>query len=205
MVRNLKTANAREPRFWQEGPGPDVRSDDPVLAAHATASPRRQGSVAAIRDRFGTRTENLASVLTDVAPSPAVSPSELSNRAQNVLKELAVDLTGECPPKGQWSPPDVLLRRLTFRDLQTARNCGPQTTAEIVEWAGLQGVVIAPPPHAGKSLPGMWKDLVARCSTGEFNTAEIAAALERSARRKNTRIPVAFQEILLKALSPIGK
>ena len=69
---------------------------------------------------------------------------------------------------------------------------------EIVEWAGLRGVTISPPFHAGKSLSAMWQDLVTRISSGEFNTAEIAEALERSARRKNTQIPVAFQNVLLK-------
>ena len=43
-----------------------------------------------------------------------------------------------------------------------------------------------------------------RSSTGEFSKAEIAEALERSLRRKNTRIPVAFQSILVKALSATG-
>jgi hypothetical protein len=53
----------------------------------------------------------------------------------------------------------------------------------------------------GKSLSAIWRDLVAKCSKGEFTKAEITEALEKSARRKNTRIPAAFQNILLQILS----
>ena len=128
-------------------------------------------------------------------------PVELSVRAENVLKELAVELTGETPPKGRWTPPLELVRKLTFRHLLTARNCGPQTTDEIVRWAESRGVVIQLPVHAGKSLSATWRDLIAKCSTGEFTKAEIAEALEKSTRRRNTRVPVAFQSILLQILS----
>jgi hypothetical protein len=125
----------------------------------------------------------------------------LSVRAENVLKELALELTGETPPKGRWVPPHKLLRKLTFRHLLTARNCGPQTTGEIIRWAESRGVVIQQPFHAGKSLSAVWRDLIVKCSKGEFTKAEIAEALEKSARRKNTRIPVAFQSILSQILS----
>ena len=112
-----------------------------------------------------------------------------------------MELMGECPPKGRWIPPDQLLRKLTYRHLQTARNCGPQTIHEIISWAGLRGVAIRPPFHTGKSLSAMWRDIIARFSSGEFAKAEIAEALERSVRRKNTQIPVALQNVLLKLLS----
>lgn len=135
------------------------------------------------------------------AAAPVAKPADLSVRAENVLKELALELTGETPPKGRWIPSRELLAKLSFRHLLTARNCGPQTTDEIVRWAESRGVVIQRPLHAGKSLPAIWRDLVAKCSKGEFSKAEIAEALERSARRKNTRIPVAFQNILLQILS----
>jgi hypothetical protein len=135
------------------------------------------------------------------AAAPIAKPADLSVRAENVLKELAVELTGEIPPKGRWFPPHNLLRKLTFRHLLTARNCGPQTTDEIVRWAESRGVVIRPPFHAGKSLSATWRDLIVKCSKGEFTKAEIAEALEKSARRKNTRIPVAFQNILSQILS----
>src|ERR1700691_5127270 len=39
----------------------------------------------------------------------------LSVRAQNVLKELAVELNGENPPRVGWVPSSLLLQRLTFR------------------------------------------------------------------------------------------
>ena len=135
------------------------------------------------------------------ADAPPAKSADLSVRAENVLKELAVELTGENPPKGRWIPSSNLLRKLTFRHLLTARNCGPQTTDEIVRWAESRGVVIRPPFHAGKSLPAIWRDLIVKCSKGEITKAEIAEALEKSARRKNTRIPVAFQAILLQILS----
>jgi hypothetical protein len=127
-------------------------------------------------------------------------PAGLSIRAENVLKELAVELTGERPPKGRWVPSGELLQKLTFRHLLTARNCGPHTTDEIVKWAESRGVVINQPFHAGKSLSATWRDLIVRCSKGEFTKAEIVEALEKSARRRNTRIPVAFQIILLQML-----
>jgi hypothetical protein len=129
----------------------------------------------------------------------------LSVRAENVLKELAGELTGETPPKGRWTPSSELLRKLTYQDLSTARNCGPQTTDEIIRWASAKGVAIQQPLHAGKSLSAMWRDIVAKSSKGEFARAEIAEALQRSTRRKNTRIPVAFQNILVKVLSSTGK
>lgn len=133
--------------------------------------------------------------------SPIAKPAELSVRAENVLKELAVELTGETPPKGRWIPPQELLRKLNFSHLLTARNCGPQTTDEIVRWAESHAVVIQPPFHAGKSLSATWRDLIVKCSKGEFTKAEIAEALEKSARRKNTRIPVAVQNVLWRMLS----
>jgi hypothetical protein len=138
---------------------------------------------------------------TVVNGASVVEPADLSVRAENVLKELAVELTGETPPKGRWIPPLALLEKLTFGHLLTARNCGPQTTDEIVRWAESRGVVIQPPFHAGKSLSATWRDLIAKCSTGEFTKAEIAEALEKSTRRRNTRVPVAFQSILLQILS----
>lgn len=128
----------------------------------------------------------------------------MSIRAQNVLKLLAAELTREKPPKGRWIPPANLLRKLSYSDLQVARNCGRRTTDEIVRWARTQGVLIERPLHAGKSLSAMWRVIAARASSGEFSKAEIAEALERSLRRRNTRIPVAFQSVLVKALGGTG-
>jgi hypothetical protein len=133
--------------------------------------------------------------------APEAQPRELSVRAINVLKELAFALTGETPPKGAWAPPDDLLRMLTARHLVTARNCGPQTAREIVEWANAKGISIEWPLYAGKSLSEVWGSLITRASAGKLTRSEITEALEKSIRRKSVRIPVAFQVVLLKILS----
>ena len=91
----------------------------------------------------------------------------------------------------------TLLRRVTFKHLSTARNCGPQTTREIIHWAASRGVTIQPPSLAGKSLSATWKELGAKFTTGELAHAEMAEALEKSIRRKSTTIPVADPERLL--------
>jgi hypothetical protein len=130
---------------------------------------------------------------------------ELSVRAENVLKELATELTGENPPRGRWTPSEPLLQQLTYRHLTTARNCGPQTTAEIVRWALARGKVIKPSFRVGRSLSAMWQDVMTRFSSGEASKAELAAALENSARRKNTRIPVEFQKMLLQLVNSSDK
>ncbi|WP_146687140.1 hypothetical protein [Bradyrhizobium canariense] len=125
----------------------------------------------------------------------------LSNRALNVLKMLAAEITGECATREQWIPSTALLREMTFKHLLTARNCGPRTTAEIVQWAQSQGVTIQPLLYAGKSLSETWRDLSAKFTAGELTHAEIAAALEKSVRRKSTTIPIAVQKILLHLLN----
>jgi hypothetical protein len=112
---------------------------------------------------------------------------------------------GECPPRQNWTPSTTLLRRVTFKHLSTARNCGPQTTREIVQWAASRGVTIQPPPLAGKSLSATWKELDTKFTAGELAHAEMAEALEKSIRRKGTTIPVAIQKILLQFLNKAGK
>jgi hypothetical protein len=124
----------------------------------------------------------------------------LSVRAQNVLKELAVDLTGERPPKGTWAPSREVLLALTAEQLATARNCGPHTTREIIEWAQGWGVTIKPAFQRGRSLSRMWAELIADASIDELTSAEIVAALQRSIRRKSVRIPIAIQITLVKIL-----
>jgi hypothetical protein len=154
-----------------------------------------------------TRQANKRGDASQEQPEPSgetvsVSPSgALSVRAINVLKELAPELIGQDPPKGAWAPPDDLLRRLTARHLATARNCGPQTAREIIDWARGRGVSIGSPLFAGKSLSEVWRGLAARGSAGKLTRAEITEALEKSIRRKSVRIPVAFQIILLEILS----
>lgn len=143
----------------------------------------------------------------EAANAPDVSPARapaLSVRAENVLKLLAVELTGEQPPRGRWIPSVLLMEALTYRHLLTARNCGSRTTEEIVRWAEARGKSLRPPIPAGRSLSGMWQHTIAKFSTGEISTAEVADALEHSARRRNTRIPVELQKILLQLIRPAG-
>ncbi|MGY2930926.1 hypothetical protein ACVWZ6_000528 [Bradyrhizobium sp. GM6.1] len=75
----------------------------------------------------GRRGPAVGPVQAKRAPGPM---QKLSVRAQNVLKELAVELTAEQPPKGNWSPSRELLLALTAERLATARNCGPHTMRE---------------------------------------------------------------------------
>ena len=124
----------------------------------------------------------------------------LSVRAQNVLKELAVELTGEQPPKGTWAPSRELLLALSAERLAVARNCGPHTMREIIAWAQGCGVTIKPSIQPGRSLSAMWAGLIANASAGALTTTEVVAALQKSVRRKSVRIPVAFQIILVKIL-----
>lgn len=128
----------------------------------------------------------------------------LSGRAINVLKMLADEIMGEVPPRDDWVPPESLLRRITVERLSIARNCGPRTTDEIIRWAEARGVTIQPVFHVGKSLSETWRDLSTRFAAGDLIKAELAEALERSVRRKSTKIPVAVQQILLKYLSRLS-
>jgi hypothetical protein len=131
--------------------------------------------------------------------------SGLSVRAINVLKMLADDIMGETAPRDAWIPPDDLLRRITVERLSIARNCGPRTVEEIVRWAEARGVAIQPMFHAGKSLSETWRNLGSRFAAGELTKAELAEALEKSVRRKSTKVPVAIQRILLNYLDRLGE
>lgn len=179
-------------------------NDDSCHAAQETIAMQGKRQRSAVNTRFRTRIETAFPTLKDVSAKLVAQQDRLSLRAENVLKELAAELTGENPPRGRWIPSAKLLRMLTFRDLRTARNCGPQTTEEIIRWANLRGAAIRPPFYDGKPLSAMWQDLIVRSSRGEISKAEIAEALEKSIRRKNTQIPVAFQAILVKLMSSPG-
>jgi hypothetical protein len=142
----------------------------------------------------------------EATPAPGGQADEpLSGRAINVLKMLADEIMGEVPPRDDWVPPEMLLRRITVERLSIARNCGPRTTDEIVRWAEARGVTIQRLFHAGKSLSETWRDLSARFAAGDLTNAELAEALEKSVRRKSTKIPVAVQQILLKYLGRLGE
>jgi hypothetical protein len=199
MLRRLKAANAKERSSWRGKAGAATANRD--VGPAATISLHRESAPAAGRGLAGSR--RASSALKEISKAPAEA-DVLSGRAENVLKCLAADLTGEDPPKGRWTPSPSLLRKIGYSDLQVARNCGPQTVDEIVRWARSQGVVIERPFHAGKSLSTMWRDVVASSLAGEFTTAEIAEALERSIRRKNARIPVPVQGLLLDLLKQAG-
>ncbi len=134
----------------------------------------------------------------------ASAPEPLSGRAINVLKMLAGEVMGEVPSRDDWAPPNSLLRRITFERLSIARNCGPRTTDEIIRWAEAHGVTIQPVFHAGKSLSETWRGLSTRFAEGNLTDMELAEALEKSVRRKSTKIPVAIQKILLKYLKRLG-
>jgi len=136
---------------------------------------------------------------------PQAQPGALSNRALNVLKMLAAELLGECPPPENWTPSDALLRRVTFKHLATARNCGPHTIGEIIRWGASRGVTIQRPALTGKSLSASWKQLAAKFAEGSLAQAELAEALEKSVRRKSSSIPIAIQKILLHFLTAPGK
>ncbi len=137
--------------------------------------------------------------ISDRSDRQAARLNGLSARAENVLKLLTQELIGSTS-NGRPLPSDLLLQKLTYKHLSTARNCGPQTTAEIIEWARAQGKVIKPSFHVGKSLSIMWRDALAKFSTGDISTVELTEALEHSARRRNTKIPVEFQRMLLQVI-----
>ena len=200
MARQTTVAGVRKQRSWsqdaerQEAAWPAGEAGDQRGAPQSGDAPRLPEP----RNRpAGERGPAVGSVQAKRVPAPM---KRLSVRAQNVLKELAVELTGEQPPKGNWSPSRELLRALTAERLATARNCGPHTVREIVDWAQGCGVTIKPVIRPGGSLSEMWAELITNASTGALTSAEIVSALQRSIRRKSVRIPIAFQVILVKIL-----
>ena len=200
MARRMTVAGARKRRSWpqeaerQEAAWPAEDGNDQRLVPQSGDGPR----LSEPRSRSaGQRGPALGSAQAKRTPVPM---QRLSVRAQNVLKELAVELTGEQPPKGTWSPSRELLLALTAERLATTRNCGPHTMREIVDWAQGCGVTIRPVIPPGGSLSQMWGELITNASDGALTSAEIINALQRSIRRKSVRIPIAFQVILVKIL-----
>ena len=191
----MKAANAK-PRSWRAKAAIAVDGNErgPLGVGRASIPDGKRPTASA---RLSVIPKAGSAVLSHAVAEQPAQADKLSVRAENVLKILAAELTGETPPRGRWIPSDVLLQRLTWKHLATARNCGPHTTDEIVKWAQAKGKVIRRSLYAGKSLSAMWQDILAKCSTGEISKAEVAEALETSTRRRNTRIPVALQKILL--------
>ncbi|MCK1277676.1 hypothetical protein IVB46_20915 [Bradyrhizobium sp. 61] len=199
MARQTTVAGARKRRSWpQEAERPGAASlamgnDQRTMPQFGEATRMSEPA----NRPAGERGPPIGSAQAKRVPAPM---KRLSVRAQNVLKELAVELIGEQPPKGSWLPSRDLLRALTAERLATARNCGPHTMREIVDWAQGCGVTIKPVIAPGGSLSQMWAELIANASAGSLSGAEIAGALQRSIRRKSVRIPIAFQVILVKIL-----
>jgi hypothetical protein len=148
--------------------------------------------------------DNLRNASSDNLPKASSDketlPRELSLRAENVLKMLALELTDDEPPRGRWTPSDLLLQKLSYKHLSSARNCGPQTIDEIVRWAEKRGTILQRPLRTGNSLSAMWGDIISRFSAGELSRIEVAEALENSTRRRNNRVPVAVQKIILQLI-----
>ncbi|WP_439409704.1 hypothetical protein ACNJX9_17385 [Bradyrhizobium sp. DASA03076] len=175
------TASVRKKRSWSQ----QTERQEPSSAGEAvdqrTLTQSGQASREPCKWLASERRPALGSVQVKHTPTPM---KRLSVRAQNVLKELAVELTGEQQPKGNWSPSRELLLALTAERLATARNCGPHTLREIVDWAQGCGVTIKPVIQPGGSLSQMWGELIANASAGALTSAEIVGALERSIRAR---------------------
>jgi hypothetical protein len=155
--------------------------------------------------RSGMAEENTSVARGDVSSVQGTRSCGLSVRALNVLKLLAAEITGECPPRENWTPSSALLREITAKRLIATRNCGPLTACEILRWADSRGVSIPPPFHAGKSLAETWHGLEVKFMSGELTKAEVTEALDKSVRRWSSKIPITVQKILLKLLNAAGE
>jgi hypothetical protein len=173
------------------------------LHPYGTTRSREAASVS-VDTRFG-ETEAPSGVPGDISTVASAPCCGLSVRATNVLKLLAVEITGKTPPREAWTPSNALLREVTAKHLLTARNCGPRTAGEIIQWAGSRGVAIQPLFHTGKSLSETWRAVNTRFMAGDLAKAEVVEALEKSVRRKSKTIPIAVQKILLKLLHTINE
>jgi hypothetical protein len=197
--RNVGIEGSQENQMTARNSATDLRPYE------TTPSREKSVSASAVDIRFGRTAEAPSVVPSDVSTVASAHSCGLSVRATNVLKLLAAEMTGKIPPRENWTPPNALLREVTAKRLLTARNCGPQTTVEIIQWAESRGVTIQPLFHSGKSLSEMWQDLNTRFMAGKLTKAEIAEALEKSVRRRSTTIPTAVQKILLKLLTTVSE
>ena len=171
----------------------------PDCPREAQATGTEAVSLATINTCFGAAHMQAGESFSTPVPSEESPACGLSIRALNVLKLLAAEMTGEDPPRN-WLPSRCFLKEVTFERLSRARNCGPLTAEEIIRWAEACGVIIARPSWAGKSLSETWRYLEARFAAGEPVQAAVVEALDRSVRRKSTKIPVSMQRVLLKLL-----
>ena len=199
MDRYVKTTSAIR-NSGQTEIGPPVQRDDVKSIGRSKPHAPSKEMLPTSRAPISAKKEKATAL--QVGFDEAVTALEpLSVRAENVLKILAVELTGETPPQGRWTPSERLLEKLTYKHLSIARNCGPRTTAEIIKWARARGKMIERLPQTGRSLAVMWRDTIEKFSTGEITKDEVATALRNSTRRRNTRIPVALQQILLQLIT----
>ena len=186
MARQTTVAGARKRRSWpQEAERPEAAW--PAARAKVRAAPWRAGC---------------ARRLVGSAQAEArAGPDEEAERARAECPEGACGRAHRrAAAEGDLVAVARLLLALTAERLATARNCGPHTMREIVDWAQGCGVTIKPVLQPGGSLSQMWAELIANASAGALTSAEIAGALQRSIRRKSVRIPIAFQVILVKIL-----
>jgi len=119
----MKAANPRPRRSSQGKDGMTAkRNDNAATSICVHSSGANEGP--AISPQFSVVPKTESPDLQGKSVEQTVLSSPLSVRAENVLKILALELTDENPPQGRWIASDLLLQRLTYRHLSTARNCG---------------------------------------------------------------------------------
>ena len=128
----MKAISVRPRQSWPEGS--DIPAGDNVQERPRKTPARDEERITSSDTNFSI-VPTIAPHKSGVSTDRGLAPNELSVRAENILKVLAAEVTGEIPPRGRWIPSNALLKKLTYRHISTARNCGPQATAEIVKWA----------------------------------------------------------------------
>ena len=89
----LKAANPGERHYVRQRALTDATGNLIGAAAHATAASPGAGPRCTPGASPGTRPTNVSPILNDISAAPA-QREVLSVRAENVLKELAAELTG---------------------------------------------------------------------------------------------------------------